>query len=181
MKKMFVLNLASAVYMISAPSTVLAQSGVVHPKCNTIEECAQLAMEAAFEAKLALQVAAPIGAVMAFNLSECPVGWSDFPDLNGRVIIGAGEGNGLTPRTVGAKGGTEKHQLTLEEMPKHNHTNGNFKHLLQHTGHWTGKGYDGSAEEVDSAHFAEMLPSGSSSPHENMQPYFVLKYCERKR
>lgn len=169
------------VLLEAEPAASQAQVAVDHPQCTTIEECARFAMEAAFEAKIALQVAVPIGAVMAFNLPECPAGWAPFSELNGRVIVGAGAGEGLTARPWKEKKGVETHKLTVPEMPSHTHTNGNFVHLLQRTGHHTTTGLDGSPVEPDIAHVAEMMAAGGSQAHENMQPFYVLTYCERRQ
>lgn len=49
----------------------------------------------------------PSGAVMAFNLASCPTGWSEYTAGQGRAIIGAGAGAGLTARTLGVTGGGE--------------------------------------------------------------------------
>ena len=44
-----------------------------------------------------------------------------LPDLRGRTIIGAGQGNGLTNRKLGASIGNEEEYLTMTEMPAHDH------------------------------------------------------------
>lgn len=44
-----------------------------------------------------------------------------LPDLRGRVAIGAGAGAGLTPYSLGAKGGSEFITLSVSEIPLHNH------------------------------------------------------------
>ena len=44
-----------------------------------------------------------------------------LPDLRGRVPVGAGHGNGLTPYEVGQTGGQEQVTLTQNEMPQHTH------------------------------------------------------------
>lgn len=46
----------------------------------------------------------------------------NLPDTRGKTPIGAGAGTGLTPRTLGQNGGEEKHQLTVDELAKHIHT-----------------------------------------------------------
>ncbi len=43
------------------------------------------------------------------------------PDLRGRVPIGTGSGPNLTPRALGASGGTEVVALTQNQMPAHTH------------------------------------------------------------
>ena len=45
----------------------------------------------------------------------------NVPDKRGRSSVGAGTGAGLTNRVLGAVGGEEGHQLTIAEMPSHNH------------------------------------------------------------
>ena len=49
-----------------------------------------------------------------------------LPDLRGRVPIGHGQGTGLTNRTIGQKGGTEKVQLAQSETPLKKHMHGGF-------------------------------------------------------
>ncbi len=48
------------------------------------------------------------GAVVAFNSENCPPGWRKFSAAEGRVVIGAGSGAGLTPRSPGETGGSER-------------------------------------------------------------------------
>ena len=44
-----------------------------------------------------------------------------LPDLRSRVIVGAGQGPGLAPRTLGEQGGIESEVLTTAKMPAHSH------------------------------------------------------------
>ena len=45
----------------------------------------------------------------------------NLPDFRGRIIGITGQGNGLTNRNLGDKIGEENHQLTIAELPSHNH------------------------------------------------------------
>lgn len=45
-----------------------------------------------------------------------------LPDFQGRVPLGAGNGGGLTPRTLGQKGGQEQVNLGIQNLPSHNHS-----------------------------------------------------------
>ena len=45
-----------------------------------------------------------------------------LPDLRGRAPIHAGQGAGLSRRTLGEKGGQENVTLSLAQIPSHNHT-----------------------------------------------------------
>ncbi len=44
-----------------------------------------------------------------------------LPDLRGRVPVGQGNGQGLTPRVMGETGGEEAHTLLPAETPPHTH------------------------------------------------------------
>lgn len=46
----------------------------------------------------------------------------NVPNFCGRVLLGAGSGAGLTPRTIGEMIGEEAHKLTAAELAAHNHT-----------------------------------------------------------
>jgi microcystin-dependent protein len=43
------------------------------------------------------------------------------PDRRGRMPVGAGQGTGLTNRPLASTGGTEAEQLTIAQIPRHNH------------------------------------------------------------
>lgn len=45
----------------------------------------------------------------------------NVPDIRGRTIIGSGTGIDMTLRSLADTGGSETHQLTIEELPSHNH------------------------------------------------------------
>lgn len=121
----------------------------------------------------------PKGAVMAFRLADCPSGWRSAPDLAGRGVIGAGEGqkdqNGkpLTKRAIGEAGGEETHTLSLDEMPSHSHT------AQGYTGTDRAANQGGKGDVLFGATNPRTGPEGKGQPHNNMQPYLVLRYCEK--
>jgi microcystin-dependent protein len=45
-----------------------------------------------------------------------------LPDLRGRAVVGAGQGNGLSQYALGQVGGNEIDIMTLAQMPSHTHT-----------------------------------------------------------
>jgi microcystin-dependent protein len=45
-----------------------------------------------------------------------------LPDLRGRITLGQGSGNGLTPRQSGQSFGSEVKMMTEATLPQHNHT-----------------------------------------------------------
>jgi hypothetical protein len=125
----------------------------------------------------------PARAVMAFNQSSCPSGWSAYSAANGRNIVGSGLSSapGATSLTFGTQGGEAKHTLSLAEMPKHRHS-------------WTGRGTNGGADggsgddwdDTDTKTFNTAYAGGptggsdgSATAHSVMDPYVVLTYCEK--
>lgn len=44
-----------------------------------------------------------------------------YPDFRGRVAVGAGAGNGLTPRSIGEFNGAENVPINMANMPVHTH------------------------------------------------------------
>jgi microcystin-dependent protein len=92
-----------------------------------------------------------------------------LPDLQGRSMVGTGQGSGLSSYSLGLKGGTENHSLTTNEMPSHSHPvannpNGfnaaNVKATSQEpsTGAIFGRGVD----DVGSAVPEIFLPAGTT-------------------
>lgn len=125
---------------------------------------------------------APRGVITAFARDfeidgvkrPCPPGWKVFDKLAGKFPLGAGDGllNGvaLTPRVPNQEGGAEKHQLTKDEMPAHDH--GRI---------YGGKGGVSAHAEAPTKYHADgnhpMESEGQNVPHNNMPPYLVVQYC----
>lgn len=142
-----------------------------------------------------------------YNLPQDAEGSSRLPDLRGRVVIGAGKGYGqdtqgheLTEREVGERLGAEKHQLTMDEMPKHNHgqetgpagahqhdvinnhgsivwgdDGGNSRTIID-----AGKNASRSGGNVRTNragnHTHSISAEGGDQPHNIMQPSLVMNY-----
>ena len=179
--------LVVAVQMYRGEALVCADGAIFHKKCSTY----------------------PKGAVVAFNTTECPKGWDPFNPARARVIVGMGNPKGspddlgkdangdLTTYQLGDFGGTEKHKLTDDEMPKHEHNvigieqDGSIG--VKEWGHSiNGNGYSRRIDVDDGRPFrregtnieikGELIarPAGEDSPHNNMPPYIALLYCEKK-
>ena len=106
-----------------------------------------------------------------------------LPDLRGRVPIGFGQGTGLSSYVIGQSGGEEAHQLSVNEMPSHNHSAaadngggtsatpvGNFPAInnegIQHYG----------SNNNATMNAAAIGNSGGGQSHNNMQPYLAINF-----
>ncbi len=92
------------------------------------------------------------------------------PDLRGRGVIGAGQGTGLTNRTIAESIGEEKHTLTTSELAVHAH--GYF---------FQGTSLPFTPGEVPALvnlpGFNSTENEGAGQSHNNMQPSHVLKFA----
>lgn len=107
-----------------------------------------------------------------------------LPNLIDRAPLHAGEGPGLTARSIGESGGAATHALTAAEMPAHSHS------LRASAGSATTTVANGNLLATvnapnppyhDASMMATMAPgvlgsNGSGAPHENQQPYLKLSF-----
>jgi microcystin-dependent protein len=74
------------------------------------------------------------------------------PDLQGRAMIGSGNGAGLQPYVLGQKGGTENTTLAPANMPAHNHqfnvASAKATEQIPATNHVIGRATDGATTPV---------------------------------
>lgn len=141
----------------------LPDSALAAEQCSNVAECAQKAMEAAYQAKLALQVAVPKGAVMAFRLNECPDGWVPLQIAMGRVIVGVDPGNERFK--LGSTGG----RLDIPTDGSHNHAVTGGRN--QFGGRFGNDNTDDDWTTVDNG--------AHNHGGDNMPPYLSLLYCEK--
>ena len=111
-----------------------------------------------------------------------------LPDLRGRAPMHPGTGPGLTPRILGARGGTETATLTNpNQIPNHGHTMqvvGAQGDQTSPVGHSlaqsrSGRGGFGLYDDDDNkgAMASDALSqTGEGQPHENMQPFIVVNF-----
>lgn len=132
----------------------------------------------------------PEGAVVAFDTPDgCPEGWSELPDVVGKVIIGAGRGNTYPYRVPGGK---EYIDLTEEHIPAHVHgyTDTYFSesanHLPRGSKGVAAPGKKGLSGDVDTNNVGWAIPRETDPfgheeenriRHTNMQPYIALHFC----
>ena len=102
------------------------------------------------------------------------------PDLRGRSILGLNNdtpntpyNSKLTKTELGNIGGTEQHQLGLDEMPSHNHSAMPYtKYVYKAVTTFWNKDLSFPSGNTDSTTGFK----GGSKPHNNMHPVFVLNY-----
>lgn len=108
----------------------------------------------------------------------------NLPDLRSRTPIGAGTSPYGTTYNIGQPGGEENHQLTVGEMPAHNHllmTSNNAADATNADGNLlaTGGTFALFAPSGDSTPLAGNFigNGGNGVPHPNIQPYLALNFC----
>jgi microcystin-dependent protein len=115
-----------------------------------------------------------------------------LPDLQGRLSVGFGNGQGLTPRVIGETGGEEQHALILAEVP------GPHSHAINAVVNGVAGGTDvpGSTTLLASGYSTQAgtppvniygtggaaIPMGTlatagGQAHDNRMPFLVLNYC----
>lgn len=126
------------------------------------------------------------GAVIAFDMNECPQGWQNVSQLNqrkfsGRVLLIAGPATTRNPESQstsqrqyngnGGEGGQQSVLLTIENMPNHNHG-----------GIWGGTDKKMGMRNEHEAHTSgrkQVLNEGGDIPHENMPPFVAMTFCKK--
>ena len=113
----------------------------------------------------------PIGTILPYigALNDIPHGWflcdglNGTPDLRDRFLTCAG-----AAYTVGNTGGENFHQLTIEEMPSHNHSFNAFVEGF--------RGGDFSVYRPGGSSSWRTQNTGGSQAHENRPPFYAVYY-----
>lgn len=119
----------------------------------------------------------PVGAVMAFNLSDCPDGWDDYELAWGRFIRGIDKGStNLDPEGRRTLGSTQD-----EAFVAHNHTRpravidmGGLSRIESGGGVPSGNHYG-----YGHAKYVEIPPTGNTGGRETRPDNVALLYCIR--
>lgn len=109
----------------------------------------------------------------------------NLPDLRGRVLIGSGQGPGLSNYYIGQTGGYETVPLTEAKIPSHTHTINAYSvegDSAVPTGNIPAKSGSGDPDYSSSASDTTMAAdtvsnTGGGQPHENRQPFLSIRFC----
>ncbi len=107
----------------------------------------------------------------------------NLPDLRGRVVIGIGQGTGLSNYNLGNAGGVETVTLTANQIPSHSHTVGTLSSVGNSDspgGNFIAKNSEGIEQFGSSVNTSlgssAIGNTGGGQSHSNMQPYLALRY-----
>ena len=135
----------------------------------------------------------PSGIIIVWSgtLADVPDGWAlcngqnGTPDLRGKFILSYndrvvkdGSGNTiLSVRNIDDSGGEEKHNISIDEMPKHNHNIGRdlWDNNLPKKGGYDLGGNVGIGD-VNSGIMTRTTYVGQGKKHNNMPPFYTLAY-----
>jgi microcystin-dependent protein len=118
---------------------------------------------------------ATLFAVIGITFGDPGGGNFNLPNRKGKVAVGL-DATQTEFNALGKIGGEKTHQLTIPELPTHNHT------IITWNPSGTPDGY--VSGDSGSSHYAFYQPTtentGSDTPHNNLQPYFtsnfIIKY-----
>ena len=142
----------------------------------------------------------PVGSIYMSTVSTNPATlfgfgtWEAMPA--GRVLLAQGKSDWGTTYNAGSTGGEATHQLTVGELPAHNHS-GSTNLAGEHT-HLYGGAYFGAdaynrrdaycpsdskswgtSSSGNHSHIVTINNTGTDTPHNNMQPFIVTYIWQR--
>ena len=117
------------------------------------------------------------------NCTDLGEDWENYEAIDGRFPLAAGVAKGASD-DIGKfellnSGGEYLHQLTVDEMPTHNHDAGEGKYLVQRVGYNTETGVDSIENTIDIRTGFRIKEAGGGLPHNNIPPYLVMNFCHK--
>ncbi len=109
-----------------------------------------------------------------------------LPDLRGRAPVSEGTGPGLSPYSLGEKGGAESHVLSVAQLPAHNHNlsvnviAGNEDESNPGAGVLCNSGADNYTSSTPDGTYGgavgRITNTGGGQAVSNLQPYLTINY-----
>lgn len=120
----------------------------------------------------------PVGTIIELEPGKpCPANWTLYTSGQGRMLIGAVAGNpssgGTGGFTEGSTGGAIMHQLTIPEMPKHDHGGDRYMRYA-----YGGNGAFGSGANQFSQ--PSIAAQGEDKPFDILPPYLAVTRCVKQ-
>ena len=108
-----------------------------------------------------------------------------LPNIQGNVVMGPGQGPGLSDYSLGEMSGSDTVTLTTQDMPSHSHgllannQDAADTNVVSPTASLATSGGGGLYQAASNAQLnAQALAlAGQSQPHHNMQPYLAMNFC----
>ncbi len=115
-----------------------------------------------------------------------------LPNIQGQGVVSAGNGPGLSQYFIGEATGSENVTLLQTEIPQHNHSwaaTSDVGGTQSSVGNQYAKAFIGGKAQAYTGNYLSikspnqalaatgMSITGSSFPHNNMQPYLTLNFC----
>ena len=169
--------------VVSVLVAICSTVGIIYSQKKDLNEASVAAKSAAVEARtLRSEISSPsipVGAVVAFRLVDCPEKWEPYQLARGRVVVGSGAGESLTPKTLEEVGGEESTVLSAVHIPAHNHYYDDWHYYDQaeKSSNYATKEGDDTGNIVKKRRLSES--TGEGAPHNNMQPWVSLLYCRK--
>ena len=178
---------AGAAGMLSSPSGAreaeAALGGLEGANLSTTEELLDSKAPAdhgndAHQPEFALleeEIESPSGIIAMYEGtgSSIPSGWrlcdgsGGTPDLRNRFVVAAGR-----EYDIGDTGGSNEHQLTVSEMPRHRH---NYRRQRN-----SRRGRNRNTNRPRFERNRNTNNTGGDQPHENRPPYYALAYIQKE-
>ena len=127
---------------------------------------AELVIASQSVAEKVSEEAIPRGAILAFGGSQaCPVGWERYEAVEGRFLLGAGDGF-----NIGSGGGSAQTTLVTENLPSQIMVDLEIFHFLQPSSGGTGN-------QTRVVGDIDPIRIQGSRPINNMPPFVAVLYC----
>ena len=123
----------------------------------------------------------PVGQIVIKGDNEDYSNWLGFTwerTAVGKVLVGI-DSTDTDFNTIGKTGGKKTHTLTVDEMPSHNHYLYNAAGGSTQFQPYAAKDNGTTGSTATNGYATSTGISGSSQPHNNLQPYQVVAYWKR--